>query len=179
MELEGTRQRQKRQTRAAILRAALAVFLDGGFRAGSTEEIARLAGVAHGTMFVHFPTREDLLVAAVEAAAGSAAAETRQSLQGARSVKAVLRAHLAVIARDEDLFAHLARESFALPARARAVVIDINSAVSQHLGANAFVFNLWLGLLNHRLQNRDLFPPLGPELADQFVKTLHLEGDRA
>jgi len=50
------------RNRARILDAAEAVFAEFGARA-STEEVARRAGVAIGTVFRHFPTKDDLLVA--------------------------------------------------------------------------------------------------------------------
>jgi AcrR family transcriptional regulator len=50
------------RNRARILDAAEAVFAESGPGA-STEEVARLAGVAIGTVFRHFPTKDDLLAA--------------------------------------------------------------------------------------------------------------------
>nr|WP_323374015.1 helix-turn-helix domain-containing protein [Plantactinospora alkalitolerans] len=50
------------RNRARILDAAEAVFAEAGPRA-STEEVARRAGVAIGTVFRHFPTKDDLLAA--------------------------------------------------------------------------------------------------------------------
>lgn len=49
-----------RRNRARILAAAGEVFAEGGPSA-STEEVARRAGVAIGTVFRHFPTKDDLL----------------------------------------------------------------------------------------------------------------------
>jgi AcrR family transcriptional regulator len=50
--------------REAVLAAAEAVFgATGG--SGSTEEVARRAGVGIGTVFRHFPTKQDLIEAAV------------------------------------------------------------------------------------------------------------------
>lgn len=48
------------RNRRAILAAAEAVFAEHGPGA-STEEVARRAGVAIGTVFRHFPTKADLL----------------------------------------------------------------------------------------------------------------------
>lgn len=48
------------RNRARILAAADDVFGEGGPQA-STEEVARRAGVAIGTVFRHFPTKADLL----------------------------------------------------------------------------------------------------------------------
>lgn len=49
-----------RRNRARILAAAGQVFSERGASA-STEEVARRAGVAIGTVFRHFPTKDDLL----------------------------------------------------------------------------------------------------------------------
>lgn len=49
-----------RRNRARILAAAEAVFAEKGASA-STEEVAARAGVAIGTIFRHFPTKQDLL----------------------------------------------------------------------------------------------------------------------
>ncbi|BAL86702.1 putative TetR-family transcriptional regulator [Actinoplanes missouriensis 431] len=50
------------RNRARILDAAETVFAELG-PGGSTEEVARRAGVAVGTVFRHFPTKDDLLAA--------------------------------------------------------------------------------------------------------------------
>jgi AcrR family transcriptional regulator len=49
-----------RRNRARILDAAAQVFAEKGATA-STEEVAARAGVAIGTVFRHFPTKDDLL----------------------------------------------------------------------------------------------------------------------
>jgi AcrR family transcriptional regulator len=51
-----------RRNRARILDAAAAVFAERGASA-STEEVAARAGVAIGTVFRHFPAKQDLLAA--------------------------------------------------------------------------------------------------------------------
>ncbi|MCX6953165.1 MAG: TetR/AcrR family transcriptional regulator [Verrucomicrobia bacterium] len=54
------RAENKEKTRRAILRAALALFAKKGFYATTTKAIAREAGIAEGTLFNYFPTKEDL-----------------------------------------------------------------------------------------------------------------------
>jgi TetR/AcrR family transcriptional regulator, repressor of fatR-cypB operon len=51
-------------TRQKLLRAALELFTTVGFRATTTPEIAARAGVAEGTIYRHFSSKEDLLLAA-------------------------------------------------------------------------------------------------------------------
>jgi len=47
--------------RAALLAAALRLIARAGLHATPTSAIAREAGVAHGTLFLYFPTKEALL----------------------------------------------------------------------------------------------------------------------
>ena len=58
----GAQRIDAQRNRARILAAAEAVFSAQG-TAASTEEVAREAGVAVGTVFRHFPTKQDLLQA--------------------------------------------------------------------------------------------------------------------
>ncbi|MGV0837610.1 TetR family transcriptional regulator [Mycolicibacterium thermoresistibile] len=51
-----------RQTRERLLGAAIAEFKRGGMAAADVASIVSAAGVAHGTFFFHFPTKEHVLV---------------------------------------------------------------------------------------------------------------------
>jgi AcrR family transcriptional regulator len=59
------RDRQRAQIRAEIRRAAFRLFIERGYDAVTTEEIASAAGVSPRTFFRHVPTKEDLLLAPV------------------------------------------------------------------------------------------------------------------
>ena len=48
-----------------ILRAAIKLFAEKGFHASSTSEIAKEAGVAEGTIFRHYKSKKDILLAVV------------------------------------------------------------------------------------------------------------------
>ena len=54
------RAENKEKTRKAILRAALELFAKHGFYKTTTKAIARKAGIAEGTLFNYFETKEDL-----------------------------------------------------------------------------------------------------------------------
>jgi AcrR family transcriptional regulator len=56
----GKRALNKERNRQAILKAALEVFSKKGFFKATTREIARKAGIAEGTLFNYFHTKEDL-----------------------------------------------------------------------------------------------------------------------
>lgn len=50
----------------SIISAAIEIFAEKGFSATTTSEIAKKAGVAEGTIFHHFKTKKDLLLAIPE-----------------------------------------------------------------------------------------------------------------
>lgn len=56
----GKRVENKENTRRAILRAALQLFAQKGFYRTTTKTISRKAGIAEGTLFNYFETKEDL-----------------------------------------------------------------------------------------------------------------------
>jgi len=56
----GKRVENKENTKQAILEAALELFTGRGFAATTTKEISRKAGIAEGTLFNYFRTKEDL-----------------------------------------------------------------------------------------------------------------------
>lgn len=61
------RERRKEERPAEIVAAALQVFADKGFGAAKITDVAQLAGVSKATVFVYFPTKEDLFRAVAQA----------------------------------------------------------------------------------------------------------------
>ena len=56
----GKREQTKRQTKERILKAALELFQEKGLDGTTTKEISKRAGIAEGTLFNYFKTKEDL-----------------------------------------------------------------------------------------------------------------------
>lgn len=54
------RTRRGQDTRAAILRAAEAVIGEGGYAAASIADITRHAGIAQGTFYIYFPSKDEV-----------------------------------------------------------------------------------------------------------------------
>lgn len=59
------RQRRKAERPQELLEAALSLFVEKGFSATRTEEVARLAGVSKGTLYLYYPSKEELFKAVV------------------------------------------------------------------------------------------------------------------
>jgi AcrR family transcriptional regulator len=84
----------KTATRQRILEAARRLFISNGFETATTRDIAHAAGIASGTLFNYFPTKEAVLASLVaEAAAGVEADFFNATPQGSL---------------EEDLFAFVA-----------------------------------------------------------------------
>jgi TetR/AcrR family transcriptional regulator len=61
------RERRKQDRPGELLDAALDLFVEKGFAATRVEEVAARAGVSKGTLFLYFPSKEDLFKAVVRA----------------------------------------------------------------------------------------------------------------
>lgn len=59
------RQRRKEARPQELLAAALALFVDKGFAATRSEEVAARAGVSKGTLYLYYPSKEELFKAVV------------------------------------------------------------------------------------------------------------------
>lgn len=59
------RQARAKATRRTLLDATVSALVDCGYAGTTTQEVCRRAGVSRGTLLYHFPTRENLLVAAL------------------------------------------------------------------------------------------------------------------
>jgi AcrR family transcriptional regulator len=60
-----TRRRRKEARPQELLDAALALFVEKGFAATRAEEVAQRAGVSKGTLYLYYPSKEELLKAVI------------------------------------------------------------------------------------------------------------------
>ena len=64
-EVQAKRERRKDARPGELLDAALDLFVEKGFAAARAEEVAARAGVSKGTLFLYFPSKEELFKAVV------------------------------------------------------------------------------------------------------------------
>lgn len=64
------RQRRKEARPQELLDAALALFVEKGFAATRSEEVAARAGVSKGTLYLYYPSKEELLKAVISQGLG-------------------------------------------------------------------------------------------------------------
>ena len=60
------RQRRKEARPQELLDAALALFVEKGFAATRSDEVAVRAGVSKGTLYLYYPSKEELLKAVIQ-----------------------------------------------------------------------------------------------------------------
>ncbi len=66
----GIRDQQKEQRKTALIQAGMHLFEQQGFPATTVDQVTVAAGLAKGTFYNYFTTKEDLLVAGMQAAQG-------------------------------------------------------------------------------------------------------------
>jgi AcrR family transcriptional regulator len=84
------RTRQRAETRTRLLDAAMIEFRRVGVQAAQVEDIVRAAGVARGTFYLHFPTKDHVLLETVCRNEEAVAVRLQASLE--RPPRAFLRA---------------------------------------------------------------------------------------
>ncbi len=60
--LSKTKRKERKSKRESILKAAEKVFAEKGFHMARIADIAKLAGVAEGTIYIYFDSKEDLIL---------------------------------------------------------------------------------------------------------------------
>ena len=184
-----SRKEQKDATQRRLVETALEFFGARGFAHANTADFARAAHVSHGAVFLHFPTREALVLRVLDEFGNRLAAALGVAMQGELSLAGVLRAHLATLREYEPFYARLVQEGALLPAKARSMLFILHAAVSHRMRLAAqseaaalraipphLLFNSWIALLHYYIGNRDVFAPgvsvleaKGDELVAHFL----------
>ena len=93
--------------REAILRAATDIFADRGFFNAQVADVARAAGVAAGTVYLYFRSKDDLLISIFERTMGEAIADGRSCVaplsDPVEQLREVARVHLDRLGSDRSL----------------------------------------------------------------------------
>ena len=170
------RELQKQETRRRILSKATLLCARKGFLRTRTLDVARAARVSHGSVFVHFPSREDLMTAVVSEMAREITDALHARVSRGGSLREVLEAHVACLGEREDQIRWLLLEVPVLPKGFHLAWLGLQSAISFHIAQAAeremasarikampvhLLFNTWVGLVHHYVINRDLYAPGG------------------
>jgi AcrR family transcriptional regulator len=92
--LAPSRQRRKLARPQELLDAALDLFVEKGFAATRAEEVAARAGVSKGTLYLYYPSKEELLKEVVRHNVGNQIAEGVEVIRSFTGSSSELLAHI-------------------------------------------------------------------------------------
>ncbi|HHW66427.1 TetR/AcrR family transcriptional regulator [Defluviitalea raffinosedens] len=165
------RQIQKLNTRKRIIETAYKIFSEKGFSVPSTM-IAKEAGVAHGSIFSHFPTMNELIVCLLSDFGEQIGVRLHELAKKCDSVENLLKEHLMALEEYEAFYTRLILEKDRLPDEAKNTYAMIQSILAFHFSSVIereikkgtvknlpihMLFNTWLGLVHYYLMNKDFF----------------------
>lgn len=192
------RQKQKEDTKATIIKVAKQLYAKDGILTTTTIDIAKKSNVSHGTIFVHFPTKDSLIDAVIAEFGSTVTRRMHELIDQQCEMQQLLEAHLQVLEENEDLYIHLITEAPLLYESARYTLIGIQSTISLHISQVAekeikrhiirempvhLLFNTWIGLIHYYLTNKELFASkesviskYGKELINHYMTLISDKG---
>lgn len=126
------RQLQKQKTRAHIIKTAKEEFIKKGFLNTTTSEIALRSGVAHGTLFLHFKSKDILIVEILDLELDQISSSIQNLVAESADLQQMLIMYLDMLQEDEELFAVLARELPFYPDELRRKILFRDSIIRSH-----------------------------------------------
>ena len=106
---------QRNDKRARILDAAVKVFAERGYFSSTVAEIARAAGVADGTIYLYFKSKDDLLLRLFDEKMTQLLAEAKAALAEERDapsrLKRFIQLHFSLVEKNPDLASVLVVDS--------------------------------------------------------------------
>jgi AcrR family transcriptional regulator len=185
---------QKEATRQRILECALTEFRRQGYLKANTASIARAAGVAHGTIFLHFHTKDELLFELIRRRLILVSNKLFDVVKDSESFEILLRIHLNHIDEELEFESMIARELPVMPVHLRRQIItirggilaDFYQAMEKEIRLGLFravdpavALQFWFGTLTYYLANQDMFAPKdqiihekGEDMIRYFINTL-------
>ena len=126
------RQIQKKKTRELILRIAKEMFIKNGFLNTTTSQIAQKAGIAQGTLFLHFKHKESLIIEIFDQELEEISSTIQNLVFKANDLEQLLKQYLNLIQEEEDLFVILARELPFYSEKLRRKILFRESIIRSH-----------------------------------------------
>ena len=123
------RAKAKQETRQRLLETAKQEFIKKGLLKLSTVDVAKKAGVAHGTVFFHFQNKENLIVQVLDTELLSITAELNVLLYGPYDMETLLNRYLDFLEKEEEFFAVIARETPFYPPKLRRIILGREAAI--------------------------------------------------
>ncbi len=195
--MRGTKATKGKNRRELILTVAAKLFREKGYEATTVRELADAVGLQSGSLFFHFGSKEEILLAVLEDGLRRALVILDKQIAKSKGpqerLAAIFHAHLkAILEEERDAFTVILREWRALSPRSRAKIVAlrdeyesrIHSVLEELSGlgvvsSDVRVLRLFLlGALNWTIQWYRADGELSTdELADRFI-ALILPGER-
>ena len=165
------REVQKASTRQKIIDTAYVIYGKNGFTA-TTSMIAKEAGISHGSLFLHFPTLNDLLLCLIYDFSARIGQQLHYLSESQRSVENLLRDHLKILIEYESFYTSIIADIHRLPDEIRNIWGTIQATTAFHFNKVIeyekekgtiknipvhMIFNTWMGLIHYYLLNKDFF----------------------
>lgn len=104
------REENKQNTRQKILEGAKQEFIINGFLNTKTIDIAKRAGIAHGTLFFHFINKDKLIIEIIDKELYGITGELYDLLNDTNNFEELLSRYLDFLEKEEGFFSTIARE---------------------------------------------------------------------
>jgi AcrR family transcriptional regulator len=173
------RQEQKLKTRQHILNVAYQRFAEQGIESTNTADIAKHAELSHGAIFVHFKTRQDIVLAVIERFGAALRERVYLCAEGEHTTESLLLAFIDSLTEFEDFYSELLLVLPKLPEAVQGSILIVQNALAypllpllrKSIGSERFdqlgestLMNTWFALLHYYLGNRSWFAPEGSVL---------------
>ena len=126
------RQVQKQFTHEKIIAAAKQIFIEKGIINTATAQIAEAAGVAHGTLFLHFPNKDSLVIELLDVELAKFSDSIKKLIVETSDIVTILEQYLNLIQAEEGFFSSLARELPDYKAELRRKILFRESLLREH-----------------------------------------------
>ncbi len=133
---ESAAARSRAATRGRLLSAGRSLFAQRGLHGVTTHDIARVAGVAAGTFYLHFTDKLELFQEVAHESVAALRARILSANAGASDNAGAVRARTEALVRFVDENRELARILFSADADAAAVESDILNALAASIADN-------------------------------------------
>lgn len=188
------RQIQKQFTRKKIINAAKQIFIKRGIINTATSQIAEAAGIAHGTLFLHFSNKDSLVIELLDIELSKFSDNIKQLIVETTDVNTMLEQYLNLIQEEEGFFSSLARELPSYKNELRRKILFRESLIREHFhqaikkgieqnayaqvdipGTLTFLFgtiNYYLSLKTSFVQDGSVIEKFHDQIINTFMKIL-------
>ncbi len=143
--------KKSQRTALKILDTASTLFARNGFANTSTGSIAKSSRIAHGTIFIHFPTREKLVLETIKYKLQKLDERLEKQFQDANSLEDSFSVFLDEILKEGKFITSLFKELATFPENVRKAVFKsfsiLKKQISKYSNAPDSVYNYWMGNL--------------------------------